>query len=421
MSNFDVKTFFESETGKNFADHMKEITGNDTMVSRSILDEKDATLDQNRMIELTGNYSMFSRELIQDKKDDDKVDSCIFDEITTEGQAYVLGCFACAGSVSNENIWRIELVSWRRSILEKLRSFIGYNDTRIDDESPQRTLCVLNSQWKQMVRKLGVTDNCPQNSSRFPNLTSNLVPAFIRGCFEVNGFINIETNSCIFTSTSPEILSRIEEKIGVKGILSKFHVTFSGVNCLDFLAKIYEDSSPMFRFIDNYDQFCRLLTKYNTDIDKSWDKDSFKCLWKRNDPSALPLRKNRCSDSGYDLALIRKEKQLNQFTALYDTGISVSPPAGYYFDVVPRSSISKTGYLLANSTGIIDASYSGSIKVALLKADESVPDLVLPNYMVQLIPRKYIHFDFQEVKQLEETERSDKGFGSTENQTVLTK
>lgn len=252
----------------------------------------------------------------------------------------------------------------------------------------------------------------------FPDLREDLNKVFLRGFFDAKGYINLSLISCSFIPSIPsKILEITQEKAGVKGILSKDNsmLTFSGVNCLDFLNKIYEKSSPDFRCSKNYNEYCTLMTFYNTDIDRIWDNNSFRCRWKKNDPNALPLRKNRNSDSGYDLALIRKEKQLNQFTALYDTGIAVSPPPGYYFDVVPRSSFSKTGYIIANSVGIIDASYSGSIKVALIKVDDSIPELTLPNYLVQLVPRKYIHFYLQEVDELDQTERSDKGFGSTEN------
>ena len=55
---------------------------------------------------------------------------------------------------------------------------------------------------------------------------------------------------------------------------------------------------------------------------------------------------------------------------MYDSYISVQPPEGYYFEIVPRSSISKLGYILTNSIGIIDPSYRGTLKVVLTKIND---------------------------------------------------
>jgi dUTP pyrophosphatase len=97
---------------------------------------------------------------------------------------------------------------------------------------------------------------------------------------------------------------------------------------------------------------------------------------------------------------------------MYDTGIAVCPPDGYYTEVVPRSSLSKTGYMLANSVGIIDSSYRGSIKV-VVTGDESLKSLELPFKGFQLVVRKQYHANFAEVDTIDETARGDGGFGST--------
>ena len=57
---------------------------------------------------------------------------------------------------------------------------------------------------------------------------------------------------------------------------------------------------------------------------------------------------------------------------MYDTGIQVKPQYGYYFEIVPRSSLSKSGYILANSIGIIDPSYSGNLYIVLIKIDDNL-------------------------------------------------
>lgn len=132
----------------------------------------------------------------------------------------------------------------------------------------------------------------------------------------------------------------------------------------------------------------------------------------RTSESAVLPTKAHPSDSGFDLTLISAVKSFGD-VALYGTGIKVKPPEGYYFDVVPRSSVSKTGYMLANSVGIIDQSYTGEILVALRKVDKTAPDLELPVRMAQLILRPMIPVDMEEVAELPTSERGDGGFGST--------
>ncbi len=83
--------------------------------------------------------------------------------------------------------------------------------------------------------------------------------------------------------------------------------------------------------------------------------------------------------------------------------------------MVARSSISKTGYIVTNSVGIIDNQYRGELLVALTKIDDSKPDLELPVRIAQLIPRQWL--DLQPVNvtgvELTSEERGEAGWGST--------
>lgn len=125
----------------------------------------------------------------------------------------------------------------------------------------------------------------------------------------------------------------------------------------------------------------------------------------------MPTKAHR-TDVGYDLTLIDVWKTDGDVT-FYETGVIVSPPSGFYFELVPRSSLSKTGYMLANSVGIIDPDFRGSIKVPLIKITKEKPDITLPFNCVQLVLRKIDDCVFDQVDILEQTERADGGFGST--------
>ena len=186
-------------------------------------------------------------------------------------------------------------------------------------------------------------------------------------------------------------------------------VLLEGVNGLEFLAKIYKNGQEI--------QFCSLI---NRSIFVSWcnpnrlfevDMASFK--FKKAFPDAVSPAKNKFSDSGFDLTLVR----LNNVASgvyYYDTGISVEPPPGFYFELVPRSSMSKSGYILANSVGIIDASYRGTIIVALIKIGDASQDICLPAKMVQIIPRKLnLLRAVEAVEELTATARNEGSFGSS--------
>ena len=101
---------------------------------------------------------------------------------------------------------------------------------------------------------------------------------------------------------------------------------------------------------------------------------------------------------------------------IVDTGVHLTPPPGYYFDLVPNSRQSKITVAWNNSIGVIDPGYTGSIKIIIKHA--MYKDLVpyLPGKVVgQLILRPHLSTTFTQVPALPTTTRADGGFGSTEN------
>ena len=125
------------------------------------------------------------------------------------------------------------------------------------------------------------------------------------------------------------------------------------------------------------------------------------------------------SDIGYDLTAIGIFKKVSSRITMFETGIRVSPPTGYYLEILPRSSLSKTGYMLANSVGTIDPDYTGTLKIALIKVDESIPDLELPFTKCQLVLRKAEYSEMVQVDTLDQTVRGDGGFGSSDKLKIV--
>lgn len=133
------------------------------------------------------------------------------------------------------------------------------------------------------------------------------------------------------------------------------------------------------------------------------------------EPDAVMPSKQNPSDIGWDITIIKVYKILRSGAILYDTGVTVQPPHGWYVQIVPRSSFSDTGYVLANSVGIIDPSYTGSIKVPLLKVNPDCPDIELPyrGFQLILVPTIYSTATQVTIKDITDTTRSSGGFGST--------
>jgi len=127
-------------------------------------------------------------------------------------------------------------------------------------------------------------------------------------------------------------------------------------------------------------------------------------------------KKNYASDSGFDLYCVEDVTIEPWSVGTINSGVACSPrtttPQGYY--KYPRSSISKTPLMLANSVGIIDYTYRGPILSKVrnmsnqpytVKKGTSLFQLCTPN----LTPFEEIKF----VSELDQTERGSGGFGST--------
>ena len=243
-------------------------------------------------------------------------------------------------------------------------------------------------------------------------LSTDMSWTFIRDYFDSSGSVNDPSSDtmpvCKLSNHTSDILKDIQKHIDIKSTLNNNELTFHGCNAMDFLSKLYDNVKPSHRSDMKYKQYINWVTSQTKDVP---------CfLVYKSDPKALLPTKERYSDVGWDLTVIQKVKDISPKTSLYDTCIKVCPSHGFYTKIYPRSSISKSGYMMSNSTGIIDPNYLGTIKIALTKVDDSMPDLKLPFRCAQMIVEKYNHVKMIEVdseNKLGETERGDGGFGST--------
>ena len=101
-------------------------------------------------------------------------------------------------------------------------------------------------------------------------------------------------------------------------------------------------------------------------------------------------------------------------TKKINTGIAIMIPNGYYGAIVARSGLStKKGLRPANCTGIIDSDYRGDIIVALHNDSDEVQTIEPHESIAQLVICPFLSVEFNEVDELDETERGENGFGST--------
>lgn len=339
-----------------------------------------------------------------------------FETVDTEEKAYLLGWIASDGSV-NKGAISIYIDKNDIECLTKIKNIIS-NELPI---KTKKTLVGFSISSMKIVKDvcnlLSIEPKKKSDVVKFPNLDNDdLKWAFVRGYFDGDGHIvkiseNHSNPSCCITSNSTTMLQSIKDFCNIPSTLDVDNLHWHSNNALDFLSKIYDNSSIKLR--RKYDQYLDISTWVPSVSYSRYYKNEH-CSWSKTRKDAISPSKQRASDSGYDLVLLEKIKTVGK-VEFYDTGIKVKPKFGYYFTLVPRSSISKTGYMLANSIGIIDRTYLGDIIVALTKIDENAPDLELPCRLVQIIPNHIVHFEFEEVESfdLNETERGEKGFGSS--------
>ena len=145
--------------------------------------------------------------------------------------------------------------------------------------------------------------------------------------------------------------------------------------------------------------------------------------------AVLPKRATELA-GGWDVTCTEIINEADDFV-ICKLGFSLQPPVGYKVTLVPRSSLTKTHWILQNSPGLGDCDYLGEYqyrfraipvaynigsewsmsktrKLLYNKFPYEVGDRIGQLYLEEVIPISFI-----EVDELEDTERGTNGFGST--------
>jgi dUTP pyrophosphatase len=120
--------------------------------------------------------------------------------------------------------------------------------------------------------------------------------------------------------------------------------------------------------------------------------------------------------AGIDLmAAISEDVVINPSeTKLIPTGIAMQLPSGYEAQVRPRSGLAlKNGITVLNTPGTIDADYRGEVCVILINHSNKPFTVERGMRIAQMVIAQYASVDFIAVDDLEDSERSTAGFGST--------
>jgi deoxyuridine 5'-triphosphate nucleotidohydrolase len=276
--------------------------------------------------------------------------------------------------------------------------------SNIDTEFKAYLLGWLASDSGEIPEHLETRRNDVRKIKTFPKLENDeLYWSFIRGVFDGDGHVYKDCRRCDISSNSFEMLKGVSDFCKIENVLSDTTISFYGTNSVDFLSKIYDTSN----------ESLRLSTKYNLYLDQIFNCRP-RCKFVKTRADAISPTKLRCSDEGYDLWLVDVDKEISNNTIRYDTFLKIQPEEGWHVEILPRSSLSNSGYILSNCVGLIDSSYRGTLKIALTKLDETADDIKLPFKAVQMVLRRNVHFICEEVDALDATERGDGGFGSTD-------
>ena len=123
-----------------------------------------------------------------------------------------------------------------------------------------------------------------------------------------------------------------------------------------------------------------------------------------NASAGVDLRAN--IDSPIEVASLEK--------VIVPTGLFIEIPVEFEAQVRPRSGLAfKHGITVLNSPGTIDADYRGEIKVILVNLSKETFVINNGERIAQMVFASHEQAEWEQVNELESTERGAGGFGST--------
>lgn len=102
-------------------------------------------------------------------------------------------------------------------------------------------------------------------------------------------------------------------------------------------------------------------------------------------------------------------------TFIYYTGLAFGIPEGYGLFPIPQSRNRKTESYMPNSPGLVDCDYTGEVQFSYKNRDKNnkIQPYKVGDKCGQIVVLPCPRVIFEEVEELEETERGNNGHGST--------
>lgn len=138
---------------------------------------------------------------------------------------------------------------------------------------------------------------------------------------------------------------------------------------------------------------------------------------KLDQKAIIPTRGSKCA-AGLDLyAHLTDGSQRVPAgkTRKIGTGVAVEIPDGYFGAIFARSGLAtKRGLRPANCVGVIDSDYRGELIVSLHNDNGSTETVRNGDRIAQFVVLPYLDVEWNEVQELNDTDRGDQGFGSSD-------
>lgn len=129
-------------------------------------------------------------------------------------------------------------------------------------------------------------------------------------------------------------------------------------------------------------------------------------------PEATLPQIGRVGDAAMDLVACKDYALAKGEKALISTGIAIAIPAGFWGNIRDRSGLAaKHG--LHTIAGVIDPNYRGEILVAMVNLGSEDYQIKAGDRIAQMLIQKFEDIEIEEGSELEETNRGEKGFGSS--------
>jgi dUTP pyrophosphatase len=133
----------------------------------------------------------------------------------------------------------------------------------------------------------------------------------------------------------------------------------------------------------------------------------------------LPLpRQQSAGAAGVDIAAALGPDEVVEIapggTAMIPSGFAMALPEGYEAQIRPRSGLAaKFGVTVLNAPGTVDADYRGEVKVMLINHGQALFAVRRGERIAQMVVAPVSQVFFTQLETLDETERGDRGHGST--------